>query len=149
MAKQATLTDKNFLLTAEAQADGQTMVAKEAVELIAQAATEEVAGVFAMQSKVYDHFPKSLTTMSKTKGVTLHQEGDGLVFDIAVVLKYGVVVPKVAFAIQQSVKKNLADLTGLTVTKVNVTIAGLMPEHENETLDPNHLFDHDLAKEPS
>lgn len=149
MVKQASLANKNFLLSAEKMEDGQTMVARHALELIAQAATLEVDGVAAMQTNVYDHFPKSLTNIAKTKGVLLENDEDGLNFDVSVVLHYGVVVPKVAFAIQQLIKKNLADLTGLTVTEVNVNIAGLVPDDTNDTLDPDHLFDHDLAKEPS
>lgn len=130
-------------------ADGQTMVARHALELIAQAASMEVDGVAGMQTNVYDHFPKSLTNIAKTKGVLLRNEEDGLTFDVNVLLEYGVVVPKVALAIQQSVKKNVADLTGLTATEVNVVVAGLVPDTQDDALDPDHLFDHDLAKEPS
>ncbi|GAO99681.1 Asp23/Gls24 family envelope stress response protein [Fructobacillus ficulneus] len=148
MAK-TTGTTKNFLLTAEEMADGQTMVARHALELIAQAASMEVDGVAGMQTNVYDHFPKSLTNIAKTKGVLLRNEEDGLTFDVNVLLEYGVVVPKVALAIQQSVKKNVADLTGLTATEVNVVVAGLVPDTQDDALDPDHLFDHDLAKEPS
>ncbi|MDF7637028.1 Asp23/Gls24 family envelope stress response protein [Leuconostocaceae bacterium ESL0958] len=140
MAKQGSLTNKNFLLMAEEMSDGQTMVAKTAVELMAQNAAEEVEGVVAMHPSVYDRLPRSLSWTGRSKGVNLRQSGDELILDLAVVLEYGVVVPKVAFAVQQAVHQELAVLAGIDVAAVNVTVAALAPDQAT-ALDPNHLFD--------
>ncbi|KRN52575.1 alkaline shock protein [Fructobacillus fructosus KCTC 3544] len=152
MAKSTDLTSKNFLLTKEQMADGQMLVSKAALEAVAQAAAQGVDGVAAMQAKVYEHLPKYLTRVAGVQpavpGVLLKKGEDNQVtFDLAVILEYGAVIPKVAFAIQQAVKADLANLAGLVVDSVNVTVTGLVPDEDHQTIDPEHLFDKSGKKE--
>ncbi|MBS9335734.1 Asp23/Gls24 family envelope stress response protein [Fructobacillus papyrifericola] len=152
MAKSTDLTNKNFLLTKEQMKDGQMLVSKAALEAVAKAAAQGVDGVVAMQAKVYDHLPKYLTKVTGVQpavsGVVMKQdEEQNVSFDLAVILEYGAVIPKVAFAVQQAVKTDLANLAGLTVETVNVTVAGLVPDGDHQTIDPEHLFDQSATKE--
>ncbi|MBS9334942.1 Asp23/Gls24 family envelope stress response protein [Fructobacillus sp. M1-13] len=152
MAKSTDLTNKNFLLTKEQMKDGQMLVSKSALEAVAKAAAQGVDGVVAMQAKVYDHLPKYLTKVTGVQpavsGVAMRKDGDNNVsFDLAVILEYGAVIPKVAFAVQQAVKTDLANLAGLTVDTVNVTVAALVPDDDHQTIDPEHLFDEHAQKE--
>ncbi|MBS9337792.1 Asp23/Gls24 family envelope stress response protein [Fructobacillus parabroussonetiae] len=152
MAKSTDLTNKNFLLTKEQMADGQMLVSKAALEAVAKAAAQGVDGVVAMQAKVYDHLPKYLTKVTGVQpavsGVMMKQdENQNISFDLAIILEYGAVIPKVAFAVQQAVKTDLANLAGLTVETVNVTVAGLVPDADHQNIDPEHLFDQSATKE--
>lgn len=153
MAKSSTnLTSKNFLLTKEQMADGQMLVSKAALEAVAQAAAQSVDGVVSMQAKVYEHLPKYLTKVTGVQpavpGVLLKKdENNQIIFDLSIVLEYGAVIPKVAFAVQQAVKSDLANLAGLVVDAVNVTVAGLVPDDDHQTIDPEHLFDKSAEKE--
>lgn len=152
MAKSTDLTNKNFLLTKEQMADGQMLVSKTALEAVAQAAAQGVDGVVAMQTKVYEHLPKYLTKVAGVQpavpGVMMKKDERGTIsFDLSVILEYGAVIPKVAFAVQQAVKSDLANLAGLTVDSVNVTVAGLVPDEDHQTIDPEHLFDESAKKE--
>lgn len=153
MAKSTDLTNKNFLLTKEEMADGQMLVSKSALEAVASSAALGVKGVVSMQENVYDHLPKYLTkvagAMPKASGVSLKQEDGEIFVDMAVVLEYGAVIPKVAFAVQQAVKSDLANLAGLTVNTVNVTVSSLVPDDDHQNIDPEHLFDQSKQKEPA
>ncbi len=59
---------------------------------------------------------------TKSKGIKLMFEKQGIVADISVVVDYGYNVPSLAFRIQQSIKHNVESMTKYKVDKVDVHI---------------------------
>ena len=74
------------------------------------------------------------------KGVKLVFDGDELAVDVYVYLDYGVAVPKVALAIQDSVKQQLLFMMDLDLREVNVHVEGVIPEKTAQQVDPDNLF---------
>ncbi len=59
---------------------------------------------------------------SKSKGVKLYFEKDGIIADISVEVDYGYNIPSLAFRIQQAIKHNVEAMTKYKVAKVDVHI---------------------------
>ena len=100
---------------------GSIKVSEEVLLKIAETAACEIEGV----AIVNDHL-LAASTMSKLRGpvrVKVNGESASIRFDIAVVDGYNAV--KVAEDIQRSVKSAVQNMTGFTVTKVDVNIAGV------------------------
>ena len=58
--------------------------------------------------------------------------GDGAVsIEVQLVLQYGVYIPEVANTVQESIRTQLQDLTGLTVDKVNVFVMDIEQVEES------------------
>ena len=60
-----------------------------------------------------------------SRGVRLSVEEDDVSVDIAIVVKYGFVVPDVAKSVQEAVVCAVENTSGLHVQCVNVTVAGV------------------------
>lgn len=139
--KQNIISNKNFVLAVDDSGTGDTLVTPEVLEIIAQTATQEVAGVYSMRGNVTDRLAHALGSSARGKGVQLTNTEDGLVVSVYVFLEYGVAVPQVALAIQQAVMTQVASMTGLSVDQVNVHISGIVPAKDDTTIDPDHMFD--------
>lgn len=71
-------------------------------------------------------------------------DDEGTVITLSLILRFGVSVPAVAAAVQKIVAEKIAELTGCTVSSVNVNVVDLEEVEENETLAEG-LADKDTA----
>ncbi len=111
---------------------GQVQIADEVVAIIAALAATEVDGVEKMSGNITNGIINKLGMKSLSKGVKVQViEGEVLV-DLALELKYGVSLPKVCRTVQDRVKSAIETMTGLTVREVNVKIAGIAMQKEEE-----------------
>ena len=60
------------------------------------------------------------------KPIQISLNDDVAVIDISVNLKYGANIPAVAETLQKAVKDAVQNMTGITVSKVNVHVAGIV-----------------------
>ena len=82
---------------------------------------------------------------SKSKGIKICFEKEGIFADISVIAHYGYNVPELAYAIQQTVKQMVESMTKFKIAKVDVHIQSAVfvaptpaaPDPSNEeTADP-------------
>lgn len=59
---------------------------------------------------------------TKSKGIKLNFDKQGIIADIGVKVDYGYNVPSLAFKIQQSIKHNVESMTNFKVAKVDVHV---------------------------
>lgn len=100
---------------------GSIKVSEEVIIKIAETAACEIEGAAVVNNRLLP-----ISTMSKLRGpvrVKVNGESASIRFDIAVLDGYNAV--KVAEDIQRSVKSAVQNMTGFTVTKVDVNIAGV------------------------
>ncbi len=110
---------------------GSIKVSEEVILKIAETAACEIEGVAVKGQRL-----EAPSAMSKFRGpVRARILGEAAVirFDISVMDGYNAV--KVAESIQRSVKSAVQNMTGFTVTKVDVNIAGISYNKENESPD--------------
>ncbi|MEE6635626.1 Asp23/Gls24 family envelope stress response protein [Limosilactobacillus pontis] len=132
--------DSRIILNNDDQSLGTIQIAPRVLEIIAGIAASEVDGV----SKMYGTFANSVSELlgrsDFRRGVKIANDQDELSIDVDVYVEYGVSVPKVAGLIQERIKQQVALMTSLKVTEVNVHIKGIVAAVEDQTVDPDDIF---------
>ena len=71
---------------------------------------------------------------SKSKGIKLCFEKEGIFADISVIAHYGYNVPELAYRIQQTIKQMVESMTKYKIAKVDVHVQGVVfPKTKAET----------------
>ena len=114
----------NIKLNSKDSQDGKVVYNAGIVHNIVALAIAEVEGATPVQGK--------------KNGISLYLEKDGIYADVSVVVKYGYIVPELAYRIQQSVKQSVENMTKYKVAEVDVHIQDVVfddapnPEKEEE-----------------
>ncbi len=109
---------------------GQVQIADEVVAIIAGLAATEIEGVSKMSGNITNEIVSKLGMKNLSKGVKVSITDQVVTVDLNLILHYGVNIPKVSQEVQERVKSALETMTGLTVSEVNVRIAGIQMEDE-------------------
>ena len=95
--------------------------------------TSEVEGVSGMTLGFVDGINQIIGSNKKyAKGVKVELEGNEVVINLYVIVKYGVKIPEVAFSIQTSVKNSVEGMTGLKVKSVNINVHGVTFDNDKK-----------------
>ena len=108
---------------------GQVQIADEVVAVIAGLAATEVEGVAKMSGNITNEIVSKLGMKKLSKGVKVTITGTQVV-TLNLVLSYGVSIPKTSQEVQDKVKSAIETMTGLTVSEVNIRIAGIQMDYE-------------------
>lgn len=110
---------------------GTIRIANEVVGIIAGLAATEVAGVAGMSGGLAGGIAEMLGRKNLSKGVKVEVGEKEAAVDLFVIVEYGVVLPEVAWKVQENVKRAIESMTGLTVVEVNVHVQGVhFPQEE-------------------
>lgn len=111
---------------------GDVKISEEVISTIAGVAATEVDGVVELSGSVVEGLASKLgSKKSKSKGIKVEMSDEGTSVDVYIVINYGTKIPDLAWAIQENVKNNIENITGLTVLKVDVHIEGVIfPKEE-------------------
>lgn len=106
-------------------------ISEDVIGIIAGLAAAEVEGVSGMTLGFVDGINQILGSNKKySKGVKVELDGNEVVINLYVIVKYGVKIPDVAFSIQNSVKGSVETMTGLKVKSVNINVQGVTFDKE-------------------
>jgi len=109
-------------------------ISEDVIGIIAGLAAAEVEGVSGMTLGIVDGINQILGSNKKySKGVKVELDGNEVVINLFVIVKYGVKIPEVAFSIQNSVKQSVEGMTGLKVKSVNINVHGVTFEKEKNS----------------
>jgi len=72
---------------------------------------------------------------SKSKGIKIWFEKEGIFADISVIAHYGYSVPELAYSIQQTVKQMVESMTKFKIAKIDVHIQSVVFPAENASGD--------------
>lgn len=108
----------------ENEAIGEVRIADDVICGIAGLATMEIKGVASMAGNATKDLLSKLSG-NLSKGVTIQLDENNVRIDLALLMEYGYSAPKVCRKVQEKVKSAVESMTGLTVTEVNVRIAGV------------------------
>lgn len=105
---------------------GSIHISEEVISSIAAAAAVEVEGISSLAANLGSDIAELLSNRKNlSKGVRLQMTEEGVVVDVAVLVKYGNAIQDVAKAVQDAVISGVEAMTGLTVTAVNVNVVGI------------------------
>lgn len=109
---------------------GEVKIAADVVAAIAALAATEVDGIHSMAGNITNELIGKLGMKNLSKGVKILME-DGIVrVQMMAVVNYGYSIPDVSKQVQERVSQQIENMTGLTVSEVNVRIAGVNLENE-------------------
>ena len=109
---------------------GNVQISEEVIAVVSGIASMEIDGVIGMAESLSSSISKLIGKKSLTKGVKSEIEGEDVKIVASIVVKYGCKIPDVAYQVQQNIKKAVENMTGLNVTKVDVSISGIQRVEE-------------------
>ena len=107
---------------------GEVRIASDVVAAIAARAATEIDGVYSMAGNITNELIGKLGMKNLSKGVKILMEGGIVRVDMMVVVNYGYSIPEVSEQVQERVGQQIENMTGLSVSEVNVRIAGVKLE---------------------
>lgn len=120
--------EKNRALTTEI---GEIYIADEVVSIIAGLAATDIKGVANMGGGLSGGLAEVFGRTNLSKGVKVEVGDQEASVDMYLVVEYGNRIPDMAWSVQNSVKKAIEKMVGMTVLNVNVYVQGIsFPEEE-------------------
>lgn len=110
---------------------GQVQIVDDVVAIIAGLAATETEGVEAMAGNITNELVAKLGMKNLSKGVKVKVTEEGVYVDLTLVLKYGYNIPDVSAKVQDKVKSEIENMTGLNVLEVNIRVASVSLEMNN------------------
>lgn len=107
---------------------GEVRIASDVVAAIAALAATDIDGVYSMAGNITNELIGKLGMKNLSKGVKILMEGGIVRVDMMVVVNYGYSIPEVSEQVQERVSQQIENMTGLSVSEVNVRIAGVKLE---------------------
>ena len=104
---------------------GNIHISEEVLAVIAAAATMEVEGVSSLAGGLSGELSELVAGKKLSRGIDIKVNEDSIAIRVAVLVKYGYVIPEVGRAVQDSVSSAVENTTGLNVEYVNVHVAGV------------------------
>ena len=108
--------------------EGGLRISVAVIEKLAKIAAMEVEGV-ANVSVGSSGVKGFLAKTNLPKAVDVNMCDGVAEVDIHVIVKYGCKVPSVCKSVQEAVKSNIQNMTEVTVSKVNIIVAGIQAEN--------------------
>ena len=110
---------------------GDVVIANEVLAIIAGIAATEVEGVHSMDGGWSGQFISKLGIKDLARGVKVQVREGEVKVDLSLNMEYGYAIPKVSNLVQDKVSASINNMTGLTVSEVNIRISGVVNK-ENE-----------------
>ena len=107
------------------ESTGEIKIANDVVATIAALAATETKGVAYLSGSLTDDVIAKLSSKNLSKGVMVTVEGKNVSVQISLIIEYGCSVPVVTAKVQERVKSAIENMTGLEVTEVKITVAGV------------------------
>ncbi len=104
---------------------GAVQIADDVVAMIASLAATEVDGVSALVGNITNELMSKVGMKKLTKGVKVEVLEGVVSLELAITIQYGHNIPQTCQNVQTKVKTAIENMTGLTVSDVNIRIAGV------------------------
>ena len=100
-------------------------ISNDVVASIAGVAVSEVEGVYSMAGGLSGISEVFGGKKNLSKGIKVERGEKSIKLDVNIIVEYGTRIPDIAFEIQNRVKKEVEEKTGLKVEDVNVNVQGI------------------------
>ena len=107
-------------------------ISEDVIATIAVRTITSIEGVHEMSGGIMSGINNMLGKKMPTYGIKADVEDNKIYIDAYIVVEYGVKIPDIAWDIQDKVKKELEEVTGMTVETINVHIQGINFDKEEK-----------------
>ena len=104
---------------------GSVQIADDVVAVIAGLAATEVKGVAAMAGNITNEIMSKVGRKNLSKGVKISVNGNRVKIALAIMMEYGYNIPGTCSKVQDRVKSAVENMTGLSVTDVDIRITSV------------------------
>lgn len=115
------MENENMIVTCE----NSVKIANDVVGKIAAIAALEINGVSAMGNNITTEILGKAGIKNLMKNAKVEIVNNEVRLELAITVDYGINIPGISQAVQAKVKQTVENMTGLTVSDVNVRIAGI------------------------
>lgn len=122
---EVTIEGRDTYTIYDDQSTGRVDIADEVVAIIAGLAATEVEGVSSLSGHISNGDVPRLSRKSLNKAVRIEVKDGVVKTALNLYLKYGYSIPKTCALVQDKVKSAIENMTGLTVSDVDISIAGV------------------------
>ena len=107
-------------------------ISEEVIATLAERVIVSINGVFSLNGGIMGGI-NNMLGKKVSQGIKVDINKNEISMDVYITVEYGVKIPDIAWEIQDKVKKELENMTGMIVTVVNVHIQGINYDRlENE-----------------
>ena|SRR5665647_527940 len=125
------MTEKQEILK-----NGQVKISDEVISIIASIAASEIDGVNAAASGFVDGISSLFTKKNYTKGIKVEMKENDASIDMSITVDYGFKIQEVALKVQEKVKREVENMTGLNVKSVSIIVQNVViPKEETEVAE--------------
>lgn len=119
-------------MSASNQKEPHIKVSDEVIAVCAASAAIKVDGVADLAGGISDLLTKNLLGKElASKGIKASQNNDEVAIDVNIIVEYGARIPGLAWDVQEKVKGEVEEMTGMHVTAVNINVQGVeLPAEE-------------------
>lgn len=111
---------------AEKEGIGEIRISSEVVSIIASNAALDVPGIASMSGGIAGNISQVLGRKNPFKGIKVDiTENRDVNIDLHIVVDYGVRIPDVAWKLQERIKNDVEQMTGLHVDEINIHVQGV------------------------
>lgn len=126
--------------TGSVETDDSLTFSNGVIEKIVACACQDVEGVVGMKGGFYNRLQETFTGAAPTKGVMVEVMPDSSVrLNISIVMAYGAYAPTVFERVREAAIRELASMTGLVVSGVNLRIEDVVRLEDAFDADPGEL----------
>lgn len=104
--------------------EGSLKVSEDVITTIARLTAEEVEGVAGL-TRTRVTFRRLFLRPEQRSFVRLRMAGDVAELSLGIIVRYGKKITDVAEAVQRQVKAEVQNMTGVTVSRIDVSVAGI------------------------
>lgn len=116
--------------------NGQVKISVDVISIIASIAASEIDGVNAAASGFVDGISSLFTKKNYTKGIKVEMKENDASIDMSITVDYGFKIQDVALKVQEKVKREVENMTGLNVKSVSVIVQNVViPKEEIEVAE--------------
>ena len=115
--------------------NGQVKISVDVISIIASIAAAEIDGVNAAASGFVEGISSLFTKKNYTKGIKVEMKENDASIDLSITVDYGYKIQDVASKVQQKVKTEVENMTGLNVTNVTVNVQNVVIPKEEAVIE--------------
>jgi len=119
------LDRETYVLRADGD-KGEVQIADEVVAVIAGMAATEIKGVASMCGNIKNELVSRMGMKTLSKGVKVEVTDMDVKVDLALNMEFGANILEISGIVQEKVKSAIESMTGMTVSEVNVRVAGVV-----------------------
>lgn len=112
---------------------GTIKIHNDAIATIASLAAMDIKGVCRMGGGIGKTLYEIVLRRASSKGVRIETREGEVKLTISIIVEHGVDIPRVADEVQESVKRSVERMTGLTISEVDVVVEGVYAPSPGES----------------